>query len=190
MVQLNKISMGRFYFVKDGVIFKIAYKSDGDSCASQYLDNLPVLTLTLNDVIDTYYLDSLIECGDTVEGNVFNKTIHSDTEESSKPFGEYYVMLCEEEIGKNIVKKNLTYEQAKANPSKLGVPNWMLIFGKEGEEGEVVVDERQPSCGKIRLTEENWEDYKKDTLIQTVKDSANNLLSNYGYKVTKIEIGQ
>ena len=101
MENLSVTSRKKYYFVKDGIIFNILTSYNGlDSCAipagGDATVKTPSITATTNKGDETvYYLEVLIEDGDTYsEDDGFKKTIHG-SEETNSVFDLYYKDLCE-----------------------------------------------------------------------------------------------
>jgi len=189
MVNLSTNPMNRYYFVKDKVIFKIdSTNQDGDICGSKHTEELPKLGLKKQDTSSetdtpTYYLDQLIQCGDLFEEGAFKHVNHGDDSEEEILFDAYFKNVCEDEIKMNAVKKNLTFTDVKKNPSKLGVPLWMLTVDSEQVDPKYKVDDIQ-----INITQDSFDTYKREGLVEIATEQANNFLKQYGYKVKTLEI--
>ena len=204
MIKLNTTSTKQYYFIKDGVVFDIASSYDGfDRCAIERGggvndDSLPSIYVEQyrgDNLISTtsYYLDTLIKDGDTYkkesgesEKPVFKHTKHSaenpDSAEASEEFYDYFIELCEEEIGKTIINNpSRDFEYFSSNLDKLGVPLYVI----EGT-GYNVYNSKGSATKKAQITfdEEAYKEYKKKGVLEKVYDSANNEAKKYSYKIT------
>ena len=130
----------RFYFVKNGIIFKINnYNTEKDACGIQVGGDeatkniLPSLTVTEGNNVTKYYLDCFIEDGDsattTSSGGVlqitkFMKNSHNPEETST--YAEYYKKICEEEVKNTIAKFITLSNEDVVGKIKENVPNYMI----------------------------------------------------------------
>ncbi len=183
MKTLSTKKIDRWYYVKDGILFKMGYIADkDDKCVivNPPIPRLRVSSLSSGEEI-TYYLDSLMECGDKyVQPSAeikssFVKTLHGKTAESEMGFDAYYKLLCEDEIKKNIqVNYNKDYEWFNEDISRLGVPDYMI----SGHGWTVIGSNIQ-----INFTEEYFNTTKHEIAEKEAYTAAENMAKIYGYQL-------
>ena len=181
MIQPTDKVTKKYLYVKNGVIFKILQRDNGDKCAME-LNETNAPYITVNEV--KKYFDTM-EVGDVYIDDVFKKTIHGESNEVEMTFSEYYYDSCEKELASLILTNvYLSVEQFKGRLKKSNFPLYM-IEGMEYEDGKVYEVEGVP---QIELTEEKYNQLKEDEIKKRVMDVAMRVADEYGYMVTTEEI--
>ena len=188
---LSKSVSLKYAYVKEKVIFDIKTYDNGDSCAypisgdtvddsGEIVSNAtcPFITLTIQDTngdtkTEKRYFANYITDGDTFDGSHFKKTIHSNNKEGDieKKFGEYYVMLCKDEIAKAVLKYD--FDTLNGNPGYLGIPNWILESSAYTVEGEGIE--------KIKFDEGEYKRYREEGVQKLIYNSALKTANDYNF---------
>lgn len=199
--------MAKYAHVHKGIVYLINGVQKDNKATDDILlsdDNIPYLRITLTKSDDNNInnagnfivrLDDLIEVGDEYSEGKFKINNDKFTEESGRKidsYFEYQQYLNEEKAIEEINKgsEGWTCENAKSK-----FPFWFW-----GESGEVELDVIKTeyvlpnSPGKynysveiINDTTEEYHDFDTDdALLESATSSANNILKNCNYKLTKI----
>ncbi len=207
MKQLNNFLLERTYYVINGIIYNIGglvYKPDSHGVvisADTNGDNTKIEKIFVNG--KKYFLDSLIEDGDTYSSDEFKKTVHeNDTTSGAKTmtYFDYYKFLCEEQLKQAIADNaNLTYEELVVTKitdgqtektvfgkyfDRLGIPEFMITQYKQVYPNSTVTTgktEAGATANFINLDEATFKDLKKKEVAKRLYDNAEELANGYGY---------
>ena len=110
------------------------------------------------------------------------KTIHNKDAEKEKSveFQAYYRDLCEDEIANSIIKNyELGYDDFVNDPSKLGVPRYMLNIPNAEDNSDV-----EPNGEQIEFNEDYYNNVKKVKVKELILKVGQDTASKYGYDLT------
>jgi len=186
---VTKIPSPLYAYVKESVIFNIKTVKDDDACVMPIDENTTPYIVVKEGASGAdvrWYFVNFIEDGDTsgeTQGNIyagkFLKTIHKKSGDESKTFQDYYRDECENTIGEAIINNyTLGYEDFVDQPSRLGVPRFMLEFGVPADSNYSV-----SGITKISLRAEDYNNYKNKEVRKKALASAEQTANKYGYEV-------
>lgn len=198
MKSLGKSLSERIYYVNNTVIYNIGpivQNPDSHGVIITKNEDNKIEKLFVNS--DKFYLDVFIEDGDKYASNSFTKTVHENDGggSSTMTYFEYYKLLCEKEIRNGIIQNSgLTYKELVVDGNKIG-----KFFSRLGVP-EYMVEQTRAICGTtvktgktgtgtaatvINLTEDVFNEWKKEEAAKIITDTAENKASQYGFKFTE-----
>ena len=138
-MKLTTTTLNKKYFLAGNVIYKIDASSSGGAISNKDVDLnsfIPKITVTKESKTEvddngdhwttreTYYLDSLIEIGDTLEQKTDNTSVKKvDTNMS---LVDYFFDLCKKELEEYVSKNtNITFDVISTQ-NKTNIPSWVF----------------------------------------------------------------
>ena len=210
----NTKSSKKYYYIKNGVVYDITTKKDGEDQCAYLIDDekLPSVTVkyykydetgvTTSDT--TYYLDTIIKDGDisgtpdTGTSCIFKKTIHKESGvEGTSTYIDVLKTECEETI-KNIIKAypSGTLDFLKKRITS-NIPSFMYVdyYDRETDKKNWEISGSSELVDATKLAElaiditndEVLEGYRKEACQEDVYDVAVRRASLYGYALTDPE---
>lgn len=210
----NTKSSKKYYYIKNGVVYDITTKKDGEDQCAYLIDDekLPSVTVEYYKYDDegtkiesattnvTYYLDTTIKDGDisgtptTGTSCIFKKTIHKESgDEELSTYIDALKVECKETI-KNIIK---TYPSGTLDFLKKritsNIPSFMYVDyydrGEDEKNWEIsgsseLIDEDAKKIAIDITNDEVLEGYRKEACQEDVYDVAVRRASLYGYGLT------
>ena len=138
-MKLNTTTLNKKYFLAGNVIYKIDATTSGGAISNKDVELnsfIPKITVTKESKVDiddngdhwttieTYFLDSLIEIGDTFEQKTDNTSVKKvDTD---RPLVDYFFDLCKKELEDYISKNPSTTFDVISTQNKTNIPSWVF----------------------------------------------------------------
>ena len=207
----NTKSSKKYYYIKNGVVYDITTKKDGEDQCAYLIDDekLPSVTVkyykydetgvTTSDT--TYYLDTIIKDGDisgtpdTGTSCIFKKTIHKESGvEGTSTYIDVLKTECEETI-KNIIKAypSGTLDFLKKRITS-NIPSFMYVdyYDRETDKKnwEISGSSELTDVTELAIDITNdtvLEGYREEACKEDVYDVAVRRASLYGYGLKKPE---
>jgi len=206
MKQLKTDPIYRTYYVNSNIIYEIknsiAPTSDTHAVIYKKGSSFPLITFSnkKTEIVYKYYLDSLIEDGDKLNGGVFTKVCHEFTGEPEKTPFEYFKSLCEKQIASIITDSSNNrdysfYYDPDNNINRLsllGVPEYMFAqnyddYGAFKEsDGKTTTDVTKSKL--IDFTQATYNQLLSDEIYNRTLKAANDVAYQYNKKVKTLEL--
>ena len=138
-MKLNTTTLNKKYFLAGNVIYKIDASTSGGAISNKDVELnsfIPKITVTKESKVDiddngdhwttieTYFLDSLIEIGDTLEQKTDNTSVKKV--DTNKPLVDYFFDLCKKELEDYISKNPSTTFDVISTQNKTNIPSWVF----------------------------------------------------------------
>lgn len=138
-MKLNTTTLNKKYFLAGNVIYKIDSSASGGAISNKDVELnsfIPKITVTKESKVDvddngdhwttieTYFLDSLIEIGDTLEQKTDNTSVKKV--DTNKPLVDYFFDLCKKELEDYISKNPSTTFDVISTQNKTNIPSWVF----------------------------------------------------------------
>jgi hypothetical protein len=138
-MKLNTTTLNKKYFLAGNVIYKIDSSASGGAISNKDVELnsfIPKITVTKESKVDiddngdhwttieTYFLDSLIEIGDTLEQKTDNTSVKKV--DTNKSLVDYFFDLCKKELEDYISKNPSTTFDVISTQNKTNIPSWVF----------------------------------------------------------------
>lgn len=138
-MKLNTTTLNKKYFLAGNVIYKIDASTSGGAISNKDVELnsfIPKITVTKESKVDvddngdhwttieTYFLDSLIEIGDTLEQKTDNTSVKKV--DTNKSLVDYFFDLCKKELEDYISKNPSTTFDVISTQNKTNIPSWVF----------------------------------------------------------------